>query len=516
MSSRTKNSSRNVLWGLSERLVSIIFPFIVRTVMIYSMELEYVGLDSLFISILQVLSFAELGIGSALVFSMYKPFAESKLEKVGALLYLYKRLYVKIGCVIVLVGLCILPFIKVFISGDVKADVNIYILYLMYLVNNAISYFLFTYKQSLLIASQRVDLLNKITLSSKFFLYTLQIVLLISFHNYYIYVAAIPLSTLVTNYLVSFVTSKLYSNIECKGEVDQIEINIIKKNVKGMVFQKIGGIVLNSSSSLVISSFLGLVVLAKFQNYYYIILALFSILAVIYNSVIPSIGNSVASQNVKENYPKFKIFNLLYIWIVSIFLCCLLCLFQPFVKLWIGEDGLLSDDFVILIAIYFYCHKFCDILFIYQEACGIWWQTRFTPLISSIVNLILSLVLIKFLDINGVLIATILSVLFVYIPGYSKALFGTYFKEIKKAQFNFFKTQFILSLAALSAATTSYYLCSIVKFESTVMQLCFNLFVSIVMGNFVLLFFYFNLKDFKSSYSFFERHFLKKLERSEH
>ena len=243
---------------------------------------------------------------------------------------------------------------------------------------------------------------------------------------------------------------------------------------------------------------------------------MFSILAVINNSVIPSIGNSVASQTVKENYPKFKIFNLLYIWVVSISLCCLLCLFQPFVKLWIGEEGLLPNDFVILIAVYFYSHKFCDILFIYQEACGIWWQTRFTPLISSIVNLILSLVLIKFLDINGVLIATILSVLFVYIPGYSIALFSAYFKEIKKAQLNFFKTQFILSLAALSAAAASYYLGSIAKFESTVVQLCFNLFVSIVIGNFVLLVFYYNLKDFKSSYSFFKRHFLKKLERSEH
>lgn len=386
----------------------------------------------------------------------------------------------------------------------------------MYLVNNAISYFLFAYKRSLLLASQRVDLLNKITLSSKFFLYTLQIVLLITFHNYYIYVVAIPLSTLVTNYLISVATRKLYSNIECKGEVDQIEINLIKKNVKGMVYQKIGGIVLNSSSSLVISSFLGLVVLAKFQNYYYIIFALFSILAVIYNSVIPSIGNSVASQTVNENYPKFKIFNILYIWVVSIFSCCLLCLFQPFVKLWIGEEGLLPNDFVILIAIYFYCHKFCDILFIYQEACGIWWQTRFTPLIASLINLILSLVLIKFLEINGVLIATIISVLFVYIPGYSKALFNAYFKEIKKSQLNFFKTQFILSFAAFSAATSSYYLCSIVKFESTVVQLCFNLFASIVLGNFVLLVFYSNLKDFKSSYSFFESHFLKGRGRFDH
>ena len=219
----------------------------------------------------------------------------------------------------------------------------------------------------------------------------------------------------------------------------------------------------------------------------------------------------MASLTVEENYPKFKIFNLLYIWVVSIFLCCLLCLFQPFVKLWIGEEGLLPNDFVILIAIYFYCHKFCDILFIYQEACGIWWQTRFTPLISSIVNLILSLVLIKFLDINGVLIATILSVLFVYIPGYSKVLFNSYFKKIKKAQLNFFKTQFILSLAALSAATSSYYVCSIVKFESTVVQLCFNLFVSIIIGNLVLLVFYFYLKDFKNSYSFIESHFLKKV-----
>lgn len=502
MTSRAKNSSRNVLWGISEKLVSIIFPFIIRSLMIYFMGVEYVGLGGFFISIIQVLSLAELGIGSAFVFSMYKPFSESNFEKIGALLYIYKRLYIKIGCVIVFVGLCILPFLKIFISGSVEADVNIYILYLMFLLNNAISYFMFSYKQSLLIASQRVDLLNKIALCSKLILYIFQIVVLIVFHNYYIYVAAIPLSTLLTNFLISIVTRKLYSNIECKGEVDQIEINSIKINVKGMVLQRIGGIVLSSSSSLVISSFLGLVVLAKFQNYYYVISALFSLLAVIYQSVIPSIGNYVATKTVEENYTKFKIFNILHIWIVSISLCCLLCLFQPFIRLWVGEECLLPDNFVFLIAIYFYCHKFCGILYIYQESCGIWWKTRFVPLISSIVNLSLSLVLVQFLNIYSVLIATIISVLFVNIPGYSKVLFTTYFKDIKKAQLNFYKTQFVLSLASVSAAITSYYLCSIVKFESNLVQMCFNFFVSIVIGNTVLLFFYINIKDFKNTFYF--------------
>ena len=144
---RSKNAKRNIIYGTINRLTSLIFPFIIRTVMIYYMGVEYVGLGGLFSSILSFLSLAELGIGTALVYSMYKPIATDDVDSICALLKLYRKLYFIIGCIIFSVGLALAPFLRFIISQDVPDDVNIYILYLIYLLNTVISYWFFGYKQ---------------------------------------------------------------------------------------------------------------------------------------------------------------------------------------------------------------------------------------------------------------------------------------------------------------------------------------------------------------------------------
>ena len=141
--SRTKRVSINIVFGLISKLCSIIFPFITRTVLIYSLGTKYLGLNSLFTAILQVLNLSELGIGSALVYNMYKPMAEKNTKEVSKLLNFYKKCYIDIGIIVLILGLILLPFIQVFINGDVPVDINIYILFGIYLLNSVISYFFF-------------------------------------------------------------------------------------------------------------------------------------------------------------------------------------------------------------------------------------------------------------------------------------------------------------------------------------------------------------------------------------
>lgn len=143
---RTKNSARNIRWGIIQKLAQSLGPFVVRTVLIYVMGAEYAGLNSLFTSILSVLSLTELGFSQAIVYSMYKPVAEGDKEKICALLNIYKRAYHVIGYVILGIGCAIIPLIPFLISGDVPAGINLYILYIIYLLNTVISYFLFAYK----------------------------------------------------------------------------------------------------------------------------------------------------------------------------------------------------------------------------------------------------------------------------------------------------------------------------------------------------------------------------------
>ena len=176
--SKTKNSSRNLVFGICLKVYQLLVPFLIRTIIIKILGIEYAGLNSLFTSILQVLNIAELGVGTALVFSMYKPIVEHDDKKICALMQLYKIYYRVIGLVILAIGLCITPFLSKLIKGDVPPDINIYVLYFLNLGATVLSYWLFAYKNSLFQAHQRNDVVSKVTILTNTVMYVLQISLL--------------------------------------------------------------------------------------------------------------------------------------------------------------------------------------------------------------------------------------------------------------------------------------------------------------------------------------------------
>ena len=185
MASRTKNAVRNIGWGITYKVSTLLLPFVVRTVMIYSLGSEYLGLSSLFTSVLNVLSLAELGVGSAMFYAMYKPVAENDTDTVCALLNLYRKIYKIIGTIIIVMGMAIMPFLRNFISGDTPDDVNIYTLFTIYLFNTAGSYLLFAYQASVLNASQRSDVASKVNMFTGIIKNLLQIIVLLFWRNYF-------------------------------------------------------------------------------------------------------------------------------------------------------------------------------------------------------------------------------------------------------------------------------------------------------------------------------------------
>ena len=494
--SRTENASRNIVWGVLSNVISLGLPFITRTVMIYTMGMRYVGLGSLFSSILQVLSFAELGIGGAIVFSMYKPIAEEDNDKVCALLNFYKKTYRIIGCAILAVGLTMMPFLKYLIAGDLPDGINLQVLFFIYLLNNVLGYFLFAYKQSLFTASQRTDMISKIGMVLQLFSGILQILALSLLHNYYAYAAVIPAITCLNNICIGILTDKYYPQYKCKGKIEKQELHSIEKNIGGMVFQKIGGIVLTSVDTIVISAFLGLTSLALYQNYYYIITALFGFLAVIMQSIIAGVGNSVASETLEKNYTDFKKFNFIYIWIVSWCTTCLLCLYQPFMQIWVGKDNMFGMEMVVLFALYFFVHKWCDMLYVYQEACGIWWETKFVPFIAAIVNLIINIILVKTIGLPGILISTIVSVIFVYDTGYAKVLFKTYFVSVDKGLKLYWCRQIRYILTASVACAITVMACSMFTIESALLKLVLNVVICVIIPNTIFIIAWMRLPEF--------------------
>lgn len=427
--SRSKNAARNVIAGIIYKACSVGFPFIIRTLMIKNMGAEYLGLSNLFSSILQVLSLAELGFGSAVVFSMYKPIAEHDNELLCALYAFYRKVYRIIGFVVLILGVSVIPVLPKLISGTYPSDINIYILYAIYLGNTVISYWMFAYKESLLVAHQHSDVSSKIATIVTLLMYGAQIFSLVFVKNYYVYIVFMPISTVVVNIIRSLVVNKMYPEIICRGNLNQEVKKGLFKRIAGLLLYKISGICRNSFDSIVLSAFLGLVVLAKYQNYYCIIGAIVGILSIVTDSISAGIGDSIASESIEKNHRDFNTLYLIINWLAGVCTACLVCMYQPFMVIWVGEEYLFPFYMVIMFGVYFYSQQIGNVAATYRQAAGLWWEDKLRPVVESIANLVLNVLSVKYFGVAGVLMSTIITIVFINIPWASHILFKHYFRK---------------------------------------------------------------------------------------
>lgn len=489
------NARRNITWGMFNKIISILLPFILRTVMIYYLGSEYLGLNGLFTSILQVLSLAELGFGEAMIFSMYEPIAKNNKEMICALLNLYKRIYRAIGLVVLVIGILLLPYLKFFINGEAPIDINIIYIYIIYLLNTVCSYFLFAYKSSLLIAHQRSDIRSNVSTMCSMIMYIMQIIILVFIKNYYIYAIFIPISTIANNIITEIITKRLYPEYYCIGNIDKKEIQNIGKRVSGLFLYKICGVFRNSFDSIIISAFIGLLALSQFQNYYYIINSLIGILAVITSSITAGVGNNIIQKTVDENYKNYNKILMLFMWIVGWCTVCLYCMYQPFMKIWVGNKLMLSDGIMILFCIYFFTLKIGDICYVYRQAAGLWWQDKFRPVVEAVVNLSLNILLVKKFGIIGVLLSTIISLILINFLWGTHILFKYYFKRKPK---EYFIKIVYYSFATVVNCYVTYKICSIINYSNYI-DLLYRFIICSIVPNIIFLFFYSKLQDFNES-----------------
>lgn len=490
---RTKNATRNIIWGIIEKVVTILMPFICRTVFIKVLGAEYLGLNSLFSSILQVLSISELGIGTAIVFSMYKPIAEDDETSLCALLNVYKKVYQIIGTVILIAGLAILPILPQLISGTYPDEVNIYALYLIYLLNTVIGYFLFAYKQALFSAYQRNDLLSKRTTVINFFSNTTQIALLLLTHNYYIYLLVLPAATIITNLANAYLANRMFPNIQCRGKITSEVKKSIKKRIIGLLSFKIYNVIFTSVDTIVISSFLGLTPLAIYNNYYYIQTSIVGFLTILTSSITAGIGNKMITNSIEDNYQDFKNFTFANGWISSWCAVCLLCLYQHFIRVWVGDSYLFPSLTVYLMVIYFFLPRLTTMTYTYREAAGLWWEDRFRPLVATVVNLIVNIILVQIIGMNGVIISTLICTLFINVPWGSYILFKKYFKKTIREYFG--QLFYYITITNLAGFVTLW-ICSFLP-ETGWMILFVKAFICCIVPNLFFFVFYRKMTEFK-------------------
>lgn len=429
-----------------------------RTAMIYLMGVQYLGLNSLFTSVLQVLNLAELGVGSAMVYSMYRPIAEDDNTTICALMKLYRTYYRVIGLVIAVIGCVLTPFIPYLIKSDVPAGINIYILYLLNLGATVLSYWLFAYKNSILSAHQRTDVVSKVTLITSTIQYGLQLFVLWAFHNYYLYVIVMLATQALTNIVTAICADRLYPQFKPIGKVDEIQVKRINQRIRDLFTSKIGGIIYDSADTIVISAFLGLTILAVYQNYFYILNSITGLIAVVFAACTAGIGNSIVMESKEKNYQDLNKFTFIITWIAGFCSVCLLCIYQPFMELWVGKDLMLSLSAVVCFVIYFFVRQFNALFNLYKDASGMWHEDRLRPLAAALTNLVSNLILVQVIGIYGILLSTVLAILCVGMPWLMHNLFTIIFDE--KHMWSFILRLAKYTFVVLISCVVTYFICS--------------------------------------------------------
>lgn len=479
---RAKRSAKNILTGLINKMIYMLVPFFLRTIILHILGAEYLGLNGLFTSILQILNLSELGLSQAIVYSLYEPLAKEDTKRINQILCFIRTAYRIIGSAIFGIGMLSLPFLDRLIKGEAPEGISIYILFVFYLLNTSSSYFMFSYRNCLLVASQRSDINNIINSLLKIVEMILQLIALISFKNIYLYVFTQVICTNLHNIISFCVTKKKYPLYYPSGKIESSELKTIKKQILGIMYDKVCCVSRSSFDSIFISSFLGLNIIAKYENYSYISNAMYSIVNIAASSLIASIGNSVVKETVRKNYEDMNELMFLFAWFYGWISITMFALYEPFMQIWMGQNMILPIDTVALFTIYFYILCMGLVRAIYVQATGIWWHERLRAVVETIANLLLNFMLIKWWGLNGVILGTCISLLLINFIYGSRYIFKYYFVKEKISDYFLQHATFIIVTVAVGIIT--WLLCECIN-ENPIKNLIYRLVVCFLVPNFV-------------------------------
>lgn len=408
---RTESSIKNLAFAFGGQLVGLMVSYLARIIFIQFLNSEYLGLNGLFTNILTMLSLVEIGIGPAMSFALYKPLAEKNTELLKSLMRLYKKAYILIGAVVLLVGVAITPLLPYFIN-DMPDIPEINLIYILFVVNTAVSYF-YSYKRSLIISDQRRYIATLYRYGFYIGLNIFQMIVLAVTRNYLFFLLAQILFTWLENLFVSLKADRMYPYLKEKQvqKLPQAAFTEIKRNVFAMVFHKIGGIAITAVDSVIISKMVSLIAVGLYSNYQLIIQAIHTVLSQLYNSIIASIGNLGATEGHEKMESILNKTLFVTFWIYGFCSIGLFLLLQPFIALSFGKEFLFSLPAVISIILQFYFIGVRKAVLAFRDATGAYWYDRYKPLAEVALKLIFSIWLAIDFGVAGVMFGTIIAFL---------------------------------------------------------------------------------------------------------
>lgn len=491
---RVKNSVKNITFSMISNLLTILIGFIVQAIFIKTLNTEYLGINGLFKNIISMLSIAELGIGSAIIYHLYKPVAENDKEKIKSLLKLYKKCYITIAFTVLFISLILIPFLGK-IVGNIDIKESIIIIYMLFVIDSVCSY-LISYKRSILYVHQKNYYINIIHIICYIVLNILQIIILIKFKNYYLYLLLKIIFNLIENLIISRYASHKYKYINEKNikPLDEDIIKDIKQKVKSLFIHKIGGFFVKGTDNIIISMFIGIKTVGLYSNYSLIISALTSLIGQVFSPLIASVGNLLVTSNIEKKYEVYRKIEFFNFWITCFCSICLLVIIKPFIIIWIGEEYLLSDFTVIVLVINFYFQILRYRTNIFKEAAGIFYEDRFIPIVESIINIVSSLVLVKLIGLPGVFIGTILSNFLLIFYSHPKYV---YEKIFKRKYITYLISTIKYFITFVSIAIVVYALSSIIVINDIYIDFIYKTALTTILTNLLLILLFRKTEEFK-------------------
>lgn len=412
--SRTKNSILNVSTSIGGQLLSTILNFAVRTVFIYTLGKEYLGLNGLFSSILTMLSLTELGFGTAMSFKLYKPLAEKDDKRVRILMKFYKQAYRLVGLTILFIGICLIPTLP-FLIRDYNTlevlGVNATLIFMLHIMRSTSSYLFFAYRSAIMRANQKKYILDLVGYITTFFISISKIFVLVIWKDFVLYTATVIIFNILQNFLNAFIATRNYPQFFIKEEenISKEEVVGLLKDCGALFLYKVNGVVLNASGNAIISMFIGLSAVGLYSNYFLLYITIKNLLNKVYSSVQASAGNLFATESIEKRYSFFQIMNFLTVILfgttaVGVAVCA-----DELLECWLGKEYIIQNPFAILIGIELLVHGLQMNLGQIRNISGVFRQLWYRPLIGIAINLSLAVYLIQICGIYGVVISSIVA-----------------------------------------------------------------------------------------------------------
>lgn len=491
---RIKKAIKNIATSIISQIVIIILGFVSRKVFIDNLGTEYLGINGLLTNILSMMVLIEGGIGISIVYNLYKPLAENNKEQIIALVNLYKKSYRVLALIILIISIFLYPFLNKIMKTDISA-ISIILVYSIFVIKNIVSY-LNAYKWALINADQKGYILTINNLIFQIVTTISKIIILVLTKNYLLFLLIELIIFIIQNFVNTKTIRRIYPYLNDKVNVslDSKTKNNINKNIRAMFLHNIGGYIVFSTDNILISSFINVSTVGLYSNYTMIIGQLSGLLSPVISGIGAGVGNLIATENEEKIYEIFKTTFFISFWIYSFATIFLYNLLEPFINWWIGEGYLLNKFVFLVVLLNFYINGMRSVIGTYKSKAGLFVQDKYMPALEGVVNLVMSLILIKYLGLVGVFLGTTISTLI--IPFWNQPRI-VYKELLKKSVSKYFITYLVYLMIMLGVGWITGNLCNLIVGGYSFTSLIVRGVVCVIIPNTIYFILFFNTREFQ-------------------